>query len=625
MTQIEYKYLYQVNSPADLRKLSIDQLPHYCEEVRRYIIEQCAKNPGHLASSLGAVEIAVAVHYVYDTPTDKLVWDVGHQAYAHKIITARRDAFCNNRKLNGISGFPRMAESEYDAFGAGHASVSISAALGMVQAAKLRGESFKSIAVIGDGSMTGGLAFEGLNNAGADKNNDLLVILNDNNMAIDRATGALNNYLLRMSTSRSYNRFKQGLWSLLSHIPPILRLCQKMGNAIKHGLMQNSNLFESFGFRYFGRVDGHDVKHLVRTLTALKDIRSPKLLHVITTKGHGYRPAEQNLPVWHAPGKFNPDTGERIKQATDRDRYQDVFGHTLLELAKSDNRVVGVTPAMPTGCSMNIMMAAMPERCFDVGIAEAHAVTFSAGLASAGQVPFCNIYSTFMQRAYDNIIHDVALQNLPVVLCLDRGGIVGEDGATHHGVFDLAYLCCIPNMVVAAPSDELELRNLLYTALHSATPFAIRYPRGSGMGVEWRDKEFENLPIGKGRVLREGNDVAILALGKPCASALEAAVAAEQEGVSVAVYDLRYAKPLDSELIIEVGKQFDRIITVEDGVLRGGVGEAIIKLLSDNNIHKSIKNLGIADTFIEQGTPAELYSLCGYDTEGILRAIIEKN
>lgn len=625
MTQIEYKYLYQVNSPADLRKLSIDQLPYYCEEVRRYIIEQCAKNPGHLASSLGAVEIAVAVHYVYDTPTDKLVWDVGHQAYAHKIITARRDAFCNNRKLNGISGFPRMAESEYDAFGAGHASVSISAALGMVQAAKLRGESFKSIAVIGDGSMTGGLAFEGLNNAGADKNNDLLVILNDNNMAIDRATGALNNYLLRMSTSRSYNRFKQGLWSLLSYTPPVLRLCRKMGNAIKHGLMQNSNLFESFGFRYFGRVDGHDVKHLVRTLTALKDIRSPKLLHVITTKGHGYRPAEQNLPVWHAPGKFNPDTGERIKQATDRDRYQDVFGHTLLELAKSDNRVVGVTPAMPTGCSMNIMMAAMPERCFDVGIAEAHAVTFSAGLASAGQVPFCNIYSTFMQRAYDNIIHDVALQNLPVVLCLDRGGIVGEDGATHHGVFDLAYLCCIPNMVVAAPSDELELRNLLYTALHSATPFAIRYPRGSGMGVEWRDKEFENLPIGKGRVLREGNDVAILALGKPCASALEAAVAAEQEGVSVAVYDLRYAKPLDSELIIEVGKQFDRIITVEDGVLRGGVGEAIIKLLSDNNIHKSIKNLGIADTFIEQGTPAELYSLCGYDTEGILRAIIEKN
>ena len=625
MTQIEYKYLYQVNSPADLRKLSIDQLPHYCEEVRRYIIEQCAKNPGHLASSLGAVEIAVAVHYVYDTPTDKLVWDVGHQAYAHKIITARRDAFCNNRKLNGISGFPRMAESEYDAFGAGHASVSISAALGMVQAAKLRGESFKSIAVIGDGSMTGGLAFEGLNNAGADKNNDLLVILNDNNMAIDRATGALNNYLLRMSTSRSYNRFKQGLWSLLSYTPPVLRLCRKMGNAIKHGLMQNSNLFESFGFRYFGRVDGHDVKHLVRTLTALKDIRSPKLLHVITTKGHGYRPAEQNLPVWHAPGKFNPDTGERIKQATDRDRYQDVFGHTLLELAKSDNRVVGVTPAMPTGCSMNIMMAAMPERCFDVGIAEAHAVTFSAGLASAGQVPFCNIYSTFMQRAYDNIIHDVALQNLPVVLCLDRGGIVGEDGATHHGVFDLAYLCCIPNMVVAAPSDELELRKLLYTALHSATPFAIRYPRGSGMGVEWRDKEFENLPIGKGRVLREGNDVAILALGKPCAFALEAAVAAEREGVSVAVYDLRYAKPLDSELIIEVGKQFDRIITVEDGVLRGGVGEAIIKLLSDNNIHKSIKNLGIADTFIEQGTPAELYSLCGYDTEGILRAIIENN
>ena len=625
MTRIEYKYLYNINSPADLRQLSIDQLPQYCDEVRQYIIEQCAKNPGHLASSLGAVEIAVAVHYVYDTPTDKLVWDVGHQAYAHKIITCRRDAFCNNRKLNGISGFPRMAESEYDAFGAGHASVSISAALGMMQAAKLQGADFKSIAIIGDGSMTGGLAFEGLNNAGADKDNDLLVILNDNNMAIDRATGALNSYLLRMSTSSTYNRFKQGLWSILSHTPRILRFCQKFGNAIKHGLLQNSNLFESFGFRYFGRVDGHDVKHLVRTLTALKNIRSPKLLHIITTKGHGYRPAEENLPVWHAPGMFNPDTGERIKQATDHDRFQDVFGHTLLELAKADSRVVGVTPAMPTGCSMNIMMAQMPDRCFDVGIAEAHAVTFSAGLAAAGQVPFCNIYSTFMQRAYDSIIHDVALQNLPVVLCLDRGGIVGEDGATHHGAFDIAYLSCIPNMVIAAPSDELELRNLLYTALHSGKPFAIRYPRGCGNGTTWREQQFESLPIGKGRELKAGNDIAILALGKPCDFALEAAEAAEKEGISVAVYDLRYAKPFDTELILEVGKRFDKIITVEDGALRGGVGEAITKYLADNNLCKSIKSLGIADNFVEQGTPAELYSLCGYDSEGILKAIFEKN
>lgn len=622
MTHIEYKYLYQVNNPTELRKLSIDQLPDYCAEVRQYIIEQCAVNPGHLASSLGAVEIAVAVHYVYNTPEDKLVWDVGHQAYAHKIITERRDAFVNNRKLNGISGFPRMAESEYDAFGAGHASVSISAALGMVKAAQLRGEERKIIAVIGDGSMTGGLAFEGMNNAGADRSNDLLVILNDNNMAIDRATGALNGYLLRMSTSKSYNRFKQGLWSLFSHIPPLLRFCQKAGNAIKHGLLQNSNLFESFGFRYFGRVDGHDVKQLVKTLTALKDIRSPKLLHIITTKGHGYTPAEQNLPVWHAPGRFNPDTGERIKQPSDKDRYQDVFGQTLLDLAKNDNRVVGVTPAMPTGCSMNIMMAQMPERCFDVGIAEAHAVTFSAGLAAAGQVPFCNIYSTFMQRAYDSIIHDVALQNLPVVMCLDRGGLVGEDGATHHGVFDLAYLSCIPNVVVAAPSDELELRNMMYTALHSGKPFAIRYPRGSGEGVAWREHDFEMLPIGRGRMLVDGVDVAVLAVGKCCTFAVAAAELAAEQGSSVAVYDLRYAKPLDCELIVEVGRKFDYIITVEDGALRGGVGEAVTKVLVDNGLHKRVVSLGVDDNFVEQGTASELYALCGYDTAGILRTIM---
>ena len=621
MTHIEYKYLNRVNSPSELKQLTIDELPRYCDELRQYIIEQCAVNPGHLASSLGAVEIAVAVHYVYDTPTDKLIWDVGHQAYAHKIITSRRDAFVTNRKLNGISGFPRMAESEYDAFGAGHASVSISAALGMVKAAQLRGEHFKTIAVIGDGSMTGGLAFEGLNNAGADKNNDLLVILNDNNMAIDRATGALNDYLLRMSTSRSYNRFKQGLWSLFSHIPPLLRLCQKAGNAIKHGLLQNSNLFESFGFRYFGRIDGHDVKQLVRTLTALKDIRSPKLLHVMTAKGHGYQPAEQDLTVWHAPGKFNPDTGERIKSASDKDRYQDVFGYTLLQLAEQDNRIVGVTPAMPTGCSMNIMMEKMPQRCFDVGIAEAHAVTFSAGLAAAGQVPFCNIYSTFMQRAYDSIIHDVALQRLPVVLCLDRGGIVGEDGATHHGAFDLAYLSCIPNLIVAAPSDELELRNLMYTALKCGSPFAIRYPRGEGQGVEWQNTPFEELPIGKGRQLREGEDVALLAIGKTCSFALEAAQMAESENISTAVYDLRYAKPLDRELICDIAQRFKRIITVEDGVLRGGVGEAVTKLLADIGCTAKITTLGIDDAFIEQGTPSELYNLCGYDAQGILKVI----
>ena len=624
MTHIEYNYLYKVNTPADLRKLTVDELPKYCDEVRQYIIEQCAVNPGHLASSLGAVEITVSIHYVYDTPNDKLVWDVGHQAYAHKIITERRDAFVNNRKLNGISGFPRIAESKYDAFGAGHASVSISAALGMVKAGQLRGENFKTIAVIGDGSMTGGLAFEGLNNTGADKNNDLLVILNDNNMAIDRATGALNSYLLRMSTSKAYNRFKQGLWSIFSHIPPLLRFCQKAGNAVKHGLLQNSNLFESFGFRYFGRVDGHDVKQLVRTLSALKDIRSPKLLHILTQKGHGYSPAENDMPVWHAPGRFNPDTGERIKQPNDKDRFQDVFGQSLLDLANMDSRVVGVTPAMPTGCSMNIMMEQMPTRCFDVGIAESHAVTFSAGLAAAGQVPFCNIYSTFMQRAYDNIIHDVALQQLPVVLCLDRGGIVGEDGATHHGVFDLAYLSCIPNMVVAAPSDELELRNMMYTALCDAKPFAIRYPRGAGMGVEWRDKEFEKMEVGRGRVLREGEDVAVLAIGKPCAFAIEAAQMAANEGVSVAVYDLRYAKPLDEAMILDVCRKFNRVVTVEDGVLRGGVGEAIVKVLADNGVKCQITTLGIDDKFVEQGTPAELYFECGYDAKGIFKALFEE-
>lgn len=623
MTHIEYKYLYKIDSPEDLRKLSVDELPAYCQELRQYIIEQCAVNPGHLASSLGAVEIAVALHYVYDTPVDKIVWDVGHQAYAHKIITSRRDAFVNNRKLNGISGFPRMAESEYDSFGAGHASVSISAALGMVKAGQLRGEKFKSVAVIGDGAMTGGLAFEGINNAGADRNNDILVILNDNNMAIDNATGALNGYLLRLSTSRTYNWIKQRLWAILSHIPPVLRFCQKSGNAIKHGLLQNSNLFESFGFRYFGRVDGHDIKQLIRTLTSLKGINSPKLLHILTDKGRGYSPAEQDLPVWHAPGRFNPDTGERIKQTNDRDRYQDVFGQTLLDLAQADERVVGVTPAMPTGCSMNIMMEKMPSRCFDVGIAEAHAVTFSAGLATAGQVPFCNIYSTFMQRAYDNIIHDVALQNLPVVLCLDRGGIVGEDGATHHGVFDLAYLSCVPNVVVAAPSDELELRNMMYTALCHNAPFAIRYPRGAGEGVEWQGVAFEKQQIGRGRCLVEGEDVAVLALGKCCSFATSAAKMAADKGVGAAVYDLRYAKPLDEQLIADVAKRFKHIVTVEDGVVRGGVGQAITAVLANLGYLGKITTLGIGDHFVEQGTPNELYSQCGYDSEGIFRAIMK--
>lgn len=624
MTHLEYKYLHAVNSPADLRRLSVDELPRYCDEVRQYIIEQCAKNPGHLGSSLGAVEIAVAVHYVYDTPYDRLVWDVGHQAYAHKIITGRRDAFATNRKLGGISGFPRMAESEYDAFGAGHASVSISAALGMADAALLNGEQRKVVAVIGDGAMTGGLAFEGLNNAGANKNADILVILNDNNMSIDKSSGALNRYLLRLSTSKRYNRLKQRLWLMFSHTPYLLRLLQKTSNTLKHGLLQNSNLFESFGFRYFGRVNGHDVRSLVRTLSLLKEIKEPKLLHVITQKGHGYSPAENDLTVWHAPGRFNPETGERIvAEGVHADRYQDVFGETLLDLAREDERVVGVTPAMPTGCSMNIMMNAMPERCFDVGIAEAHAVTFSAGLAVSGKVPFCNIYSSFMQRAYDGIIHDVALQRLPVVMCLDRAGLVGEDGATHHGAFDLAYLGCVPNVVVGAPSDERELRNMMYTALHSGVPFAIRYPRGRGRGMQWRRLPFEKLPTGRGRLLREGDDVAVLAIGATCAFALDAAEKSATEGVSVAVYDLRYAKPLDGQMLDEVGNRYTRIITVEDGVLRGGVGEAVIKYFNDRDVDVRVHALGIGDAFVEQGTPAQLYAQCGYDADGILRAIKE--
>ncbi len=623
MAKFEYKYLYNIDSPADLRKLSIDELPRYCEEVRQYIIEQCAVNPGHLASSLGAVEIAVAVHYVYDTPADKLIWDVGHQAYAHKIITGRCKSFSTNRRLGGISGFPRMAESEYDAFGAGHSSVSVSAALGMAKAAKLQGKKQKTVAVIGDGSIAGGLAFEGLNNAGSDKMTDILVILNDNNMSIDKSQGALNRYLLRLSTSSKYNRFKQGLWSLLSRTPKLLDLCRKAGNAVKHGLLQNSNLFESLGFRYFGRVDGHDVKRLVRTLRALKSIRAPKLLHIITEKGHGYAPTKNNLSVWHAPGCFNPETGERIMKEVKASRMQDVFGQTLLDLAQMNKRVVGVTPAMPSGCSMTIMMEAMPERCFDVGIAEGHAVTFSAGLAAAGARPFCNIYSTFMQRAYDNIIHDVALQNLPVIFCLDRGGLVGEDGATHHGAFDIAYLGCVPNMIIATPSDEWELRNMMFTALQSDTPFAIRYPRGTGRGVEWRNTPFEAIEVGKARQVREGGDVAVFAFGTLCADAEQAAEQAEVIGVSTAVYDMRFAKPLDEELIVDVAPKFKRIVTIEDGIIRGGAGEAVVKVLNDNNISTPVITLGIDDSFVEHGKVSELRHICGYDVEGILHSIIE--
>ncbi|MBQ5874310.1 MAG: 1-deoxy-D-xylulose-5-phosphate synthase, partial [Alistipes sp.] len=545
-----------------------------------------------------------------------------HQAYAHKIITERRDLFPTNRKIGGISGFPRMAESKYDAFGAGHSSTSISAAFGLAKAAELQGIDNHVVAIIGDGAMTGGLAFEGLNNAGEKKKGKLLVIFNDNEMAIDRATGALDNYFARLSTSRAYNSFKRRLWAILAHTPKLLRMCQRAGNAIKQGLLKNSNLFESLNFRYFGQLDGHNVVELVRMLSALKDIDEPKLLHIRTIKGKGYTPAEDNQSVWHAPGRFNPETGERIPSKDSAARYQDVFGKTLLELAKANSAIVGITPAMPSGCSMNIMMQEMPDRCFDVGIAEGHAVTFSAGLAAGGMHPVCNIYSSFMQRAYDNVIHDVALQNLPVTFCLDRGGLVGEDGATHHGAFDLAYFSCIPNMIVASPMDELELRNLLYSAVNTPSPYSIRYPRGCGVGAKWEGEPFEAIPTGKGRRLKEGNEVAVLTIGPVAHFAKEAIERVESEyKTSVAHYDLRFAKPLDEELLHEVGRTFSKVITVEDGALRGGVGEAVVKFFNDNGYAVNVKTMGIEDKFIEHGTPAELYALCGFDAAGIEQQI----
>lgn len=621
MMHSEYKWLDRIDSPDDLKKLSGSDLRQYCDELRQYIIEQCSSNPGHLASSLGAVELAVALHYVFNTPDDKIVWDVGHQTYAHKIITGRREAFRTNRKLGGISGFPRMSESPYDAFGGGHASVSISAAFGMAKAAELKGEQRQVVAVIGDGSMTGGLAFEGLNNAGASKQTNLLVILNDNNMAIDQATGALKNYLVKISTSRRYNAIKRRLWRILSHTAAVLRFCQKAGNAVKQGLLKNSNLFESLNFRYFGPIDGHNLPELVRVLTALQRIEGPKLLHVMTVKGKGYKPAECNKPVWHAPGKFNPETGERIVSKTEVARYQDVFGQTLLELARADERIVGITPAMPSGSSMNILMKEMPERCFDVGIAEGHAVTFSAGLAAAGMVPFCNIYSSFMQRAYDNVIHDVAIQRLPVVMCLDRGGLVGEDGATHHGAFDLAYFGTVPNLTVAAPMNELELRNMMFTALEAGRPFAIRYPRGNGAGVAWRDEPFAAMEIGRGRCLKEGERIAVLTIGTVGNFASEAIARMEADGIRVAHYDLRFAKPLDQELLHEVGRKFRCVVTVEDGALRGGVGEAVVAFFCEHGYLPKVVSLGIPDRFVEHGTPAQLYAQCGYDAEGIYRTL----
>ena len=624
MSEQKQTLLDRIDSPQQLKALSEEQLRTYCDELRRYIIEACSVNPGHLASSLGAVELAAALHYVFDTPDDRIIWDVGHQTYAHKIITGRREAFRQQRTLGGISGFPRMDESPYDAFGGGHASVSISAAYGMAKACRLQGEQRRIVAVIGDGSMTGGLAFEGMNNAGADRDTDLLVILNDNNMAIDHATGALKSYLVKISSSVHYNRFKQRLWAILSHTPRVLRLLQKTGNALKQVLLNKSNLFESLNFRYFGPIDGHNLPELVRTLRALRDIPGPKLLHVMTRKGKGYTPAEQDQTTWHAPGRFNPETGERIASAHGADRYQDVFGETLVELARQDSRVVGITAAMLTGCGLTRLQEVMPDRCFDVGIAEGHAVTFSAGLAAGGMVPFCAIYSTFMQRAYDNVIHDVAIQGLPVVFCLDRGGVVGEDGMTHHGCFDLAAFATVPSLTIAAPMNERELRNMLYTALHAGKPCMIRYPRGCGEGVAWRGEPFEILAEGRGRLLRDGERIAVLSIGTAGNAAARAVERATAEGVQAAHYDLRFAKPLDTELLREVAGRFERVVTVEDGALRGGVGEAVTAALCDLGYRGRIDRLGIPDRWIEHGRPEQLHALCGYDEASILNTLLEK-
>lgn len=631
MEENKGRILEKIDSPDDLKRLNLKELPHVCSELREFIIDQLSVNPGHFGASLGVVELTIALHYVYNTPYDKLVWDVGHQAYGHKIITGRRKIFNTNRKYKGISGFPKISESEYDAFGVGHASTSISAALGMAVAAKLKNEpDRKVIAVIGDGSMTGGMAFEALNNAGVN-NADLLVILNDNNMAIDPNVGGINKYLLNISKSETYNRFKKDLWEGLGKLEGFgkktRRFLQKNQHALKNMLLKENNLFEALQFRYFGPVDGHDVVYLAEVLKDLRNIPGPKLLHVITQKGKGFVHAENNQTRYHAPGVFDKETGEiyscdcPVEKAP---KFQNVFGETLVELAKMNGKIVGITPAMPTGCSMNLLFNSMPERAFDVGIAEQHAVTFSAGLAAQGMVPFCNIYSTFMQRAYDQIIHDVALQKLPVIFCLDRGGLVGEDGPTHHGAFDIAYMRTVPNMIVSAPMDEIELRNLMFTAQlpENKFPFSIRYPRGCGIKPNWR-KPFEKLEIGKGRKLAHGTDVAILSIGKSGIFAKRAVKSLENRNISAAHYDLRFVKPIDEEMLTEVFSHFKYVVTVEDGVIQGGFGSAVLEFMAANNFSSAIKLLGIPDKFIEHGTPDDLYRECGIDAKGITTAVLE--
>ena len=626
MNEKKFELLDQIIYPSDLRKLSVEQLPEVCKELRENIIEEVSVNPGHFASSLGVVELTVALHYVYNTPEDRIVWDVGHQAYGHKILTGRRDRFCTNRKLGGIRPFPSPDESEYDTFTCGHASNSISAALGMAVAARKSENTDRHVvAVIGDGAMSGGLAFEGLNNVSSTPN-DLLIILNDNDMSIDRAVGGMESYLLNLDTNATYNklRFKASQWL---HSKGYLNEERRKGiirlnNAIKSALSHQQNIFEGMNIRYFGPFDGHDINNVVRILSQLKDMKGPKLLHLHTTKGKGYKPAEEAATIWHAPGKFNPATGERIVADTSNEppKFQDVFGHTLLELAENNPRIVGVTPAMPTGCSMNIMMKEMPDRVFDVGIAEGHAVTFSGGMAKDGLQPFCNIYSAFAQRAYDNIIHDLAILNLPVVLCLDRAGIVGPDGPTHHGVFDMAAMRPIPNLTIASPMDEHELRRLMFTAqLPNKGTFVIRYPRGQGQLVDWKCP-LEEVEVGTGRRMREGKNMAVLSIG-PIGTYVEQAI--DESNLDIAHYDMRFLKPLDNKLLQEVGEQFKTIITVEDGSRDGGMGSAVLEWMADHGYTPRVIRLGIADNFVEHGTVEQLYEACGISKEAIKKVIYQ--
>ncbi len=631
MTEKTYKYLYDIDSPVDLKAVPRKELTKVCDELRQFIIDEVSKNPGHLGSSLGVVELTVALHYVFNTPYDRIVWDVGHQAYGHKILTGRRDKFYTNRQFKGICGFPSPKESEYDAFGVGHSSTSISAALGMSVAALMKNEQNRQVvAVIGDGAMTGGLAFEGLNNTSMDKNN-LLIILNDNQMAIDPINGGFTQYLIDITTSQTYNRLRYKAYKTLKKLGLISDEGKNriigFNNTVKAALSKQHNIFEGLNIRYFGPVDGHDVDNLVKILSDIKDFKGPKVLHLITQKGKGYEPAEKSVTEWHAPGKFCVETGERsIVTPTEPTPplFQDVFGETLLELAQQNEKIVAITPAMPSGCSMTIMQKELPKRVFDVGIAEGHAVTFSAGLAKDGMVPFCNIYSSFMQRAYDNVIHDVALQELPVIFCLDRAGLVGSDGATHHGIFDLAYMRCIPNITIAAPRNEIELRDLMYTAQEfKSGPFVIRYPRGKGYIVDWK-QPMKKVKIGKGELLKAGKELAVITIGTMAYSAARAIEAVEKEkGISIAHYDIRFLKPLDTELLHEVASNFKYIVTIEDGVINGGFGSAVLEFMADNNYKLNVKRLGIKDTFVEHGTPEQLYNMLGLDAEGIAKSLLE--